>query len=68
MNAQNEHASGSADKLEILKRLAMGTIRQQGNRFIKELLRANGIALGQNKEDFEHNLLEAIQDTPPAPG
>lgn len=40
----------------------MGIIRQQGNRFIKELLRVNGISIGNNKEDFENNLLAAIEE------
>jgi hypothetical protein len=44
-----------------LKRLAAGIIRVQGNRFIKELLRAKGIRIGANKDDFEKNLSEAIQ-------
>jgi len=43
-----------------LRRLAAGIIRAQGNRFIKELLRAKGLRIGANKADFERNLTEAI--------
>ena len=43
-----------------LKRLTGGIIRVQGNRFIKELLRARGITIGRNKAEFEANLLAAI--------
>lgn len=48
---------GSAE----LKRLTAGLIRVQGNRFIKELLREKEIRIGTNKDDFEHNLTEAIE-------
>lgn len=34
----------------------------QGNRFIRELLRANGLPLGTNKEQFEAHLREALAD------
>jgi hypothetical protein len=44
-----------------LKRLAAGIIRTQGNRFIKELLRAKRIRIGVNKDDFERNLTDAIE-------
>lgn len=44
-----------------LKRLAAGIIRAQGNRFVKELLRAKQIRIGTNKDDFERNLSEAIE-------
>ena len=49
------------DEITDLKRLAAGIVRAQGNRFIKELLRAKGIRIGTNKEDFERNLTEAIE-------
>jgi hypothetical protein len=51
----------SPDQAADLKRLAAGIIRAQGNRFIKELLRAKGIRVGVNKDDFEHNLTDAIE-------
>ena len=44
-----------------LKRLAAGIIRDQGNRFIKELMRSKQITLGTNKTDFENNLTAAIE-------
>jgi hypothetical protein len=50
----------SRTEIADLKRLAAGIIRTQGNRFIKELLRANDVRLGTNKDDFERNLSEAI--------
>ena len=63
MAASNEAAQGSPTPRQIadLKRLAAGIIRAQGNRFIKELLRAKGIRIGNNKEDFEGNLTKAIE-------
>ena len=51
----------TADEVADLKRLAAGIIRDQGNRFIKELLRDKGIRIGVNKDDFERNLTEAIE-------
>jgi hypothetical protein len=51
----------SADSIEDLKRLAAGIIREQGNRFIKELLRAKDIRIGTNKAEFERNVVEAIE-------
>jgi hypothetical protein len=44
-----------------LKRLAQGIMRAQGNRFIKELLRAKNIRIGTNKDDFERGLTDAIE-------
>ena len=49
-----------AEEIEALERLAAGIIRAQKNRFIKELLRDQGIPIGRNKEDFERNLKSAI--------
>jgi hypothetical protein len=49
------------EEIADLKRLAAGIIREQGNRFIKELLRAKKIRIGVNKDDFESNLTEAIE-------
>ena len=54
-------APPSSDEIANLKRLAAGIIRAQGNRFIKELLRAKRIRIGVNKDDFERNLTEAIE-------
>jgi hypothetical protein len=45
-----------------LKRLAAGIIRVQGNRFIKDLLRAKGIPIGANKDEFQLRLAEAIEN------
>lgn len=36
----------TASKVDDLKRLAAGVIRAQGNRFIKEMMRANGVTGG----------------------
>ena len=51
----------SATEIATLKRLAAGIIRAQGNRFVKELLRAKKIRIGLNKDDFERHLTEAIE-------
>jgi len=51
----------TADEIRSLKRLAAGIIRAQGNRFIKELMRANEITLGTTKDDFERNVTAAIE-------
>jgi len=63
MSPSNADSQGLTTPNEIadLKRLAAGIIRAQGNRYIKELLRAKGIRIGANKDDFEHNLTEAIE-------
>jgi hypothetical protein len=47
---------------EKLRRLVALIVRAQGNRFVKELLRKRGIALGANKKDFEQNLKIAIDN------
>ncbi len=52
----------TAEEIQDLRRLAAGIIRTQGNRFIKELMRANDVTLGANKDDFERNLIAAIED------
>lgn len=59
----NEDPPGPPTKGEIaaLKRLAEGIIRDQGNRFIKELLRDKKIRIGDTKEDFLVNLNDAIE-------
>lgn len=51
----------SNGSIEDLKRLAAGIIREQGNRFIKELLRAKDIRIGTNKAEFERNVVDAIE-------
>ncbi|MCH9646668.1 MAG: hypothetical protein K0U98_00440 [Deltaproteobacteria bacterium] len=51
----------SPKEIKDLHRLAAGIIRTQGNRFIKELLRAKKIPIGSNKADFERNLKSAIE-------
>lgn len=51
----------SPKEIQDLHRLAAGIIRTQGNRFIKELLRAKEIPIGSNKADFERNLKAAIE-------
>jgi hypothetical protein len=51
----------SSAEIASLKRLAAGIIRAQGNRFIKELLRAKNIRIGTNKDDFERSLSDAIE-------
>ena len=40
--------------------LVRGIVRQQGNIFVRELLRSKGIPIGSKKDDFEAHLLEAI--------
>ena len=57
----NPEAPPTPAEIADLKRLAAGIIRAQGNRFIKELLRAKGIRIGANKDDFERNLNAAIE-------
>lgn len=51
------------DQIAALKRLTAGIIRDQGNRFIKELLRDNHIRIGTTKDDFEANLNAAIESS-----
>jgi len=43
-----------------MKEIVRPIILAQGNTFIKELLRDNGITIGATKADFEKNLFEAI--------
>lgn len=45
-----------------LKKTVQSIIIGQGNDFIKELLRDNGIKIGINKADFLRNMLEAIDE------
>ncbi|MDP2885123.1 MAG: hypothetical protein Q8P51_08915 [Ignavibacteria bacterium] len=54
-------AAPTESEIANLKRLAAGIIKSQGNRFVKELLRNKDIRIGENKNDFERNLTEAIQ-------
>lgn len=60
MEDDNSQVPPSPDEISALKRLAAGIIRDQGNRFIKELLRDKKIQMGTNKDDFERNLTNAI--------
>jgi hypothetical protein len=56
----NSSADGSREQL---KALIGQVILAQGNRFIKELLRnTSGVRIGITKADFEHNLMNAIDD------
>ena len=57
----NPQPPPTPNQIAALKQLAAGIIRIQGNRFIKELLRAKEIPIGVNKDDFERNLIEAIE-------
>lgn len=57
----NNDVPPSPEEVGTLKRLAAGIIRAQGNRFIKELMRDHDITLGANKDDFELNLMAAIE-------
>ena len=63
MSSENEDPQPPPTPAQIadLKRLAAGIIRAQGNRFIKELLRAKGIRIGATKDVFERYLTEAIE-------
>lgn len=61
-NVANAQTPPTQQEINDLKRLAAGIVRAQGNRFIKELMRDQGITLGANKNDFERNLSTAIED------
>jgi hypothetical protein len=64
MNASNgspAQAPPTPDEIANLQRLTAGIIRAQGNRFIKELLRAKNLPIGSTKGDFESNLNAAIE-------
>ena len=50
------------DDTDSLKLLALGIVRAQTNVYIKELLRDNGVRIGATKDDFERNMLEAIEN------
>ena len=52
----------SEDDKKSLKLLALGIVRAQTNVYIKELLRDNGVRIGATKDDFERNMLRAIDD------
>jgi hypothetical protein len=43
-----------------LRALVRSIVVAQGNLFIRELLRKNGLRIGVNKAEFEQNLIEAI--------
>lgn len=46
-----------------LKDVVRGIVLKQGNHFIKDLLRKNGIPIGSTKPDFEVNLNKAIDES-----
>ena len=54
-------APPSEQDIADLKRLVSGIVADQGNRFIKELLRDKGLPIGRNQADFERNLNDAIE-------
>lgn len=60
-DAANALVPPAPDEVSDLKRLVAGIVRTQGNRFIKELMRSKRIPLGTNKDDFERNLMAAIE-------
>jgi len=45
-----------------LKEIAKSIVLNQGNKYIKELLRQNSVKIGKNKSEFLENLLQGIQD------
>lgn len=45
-----------------LKEVAKRIVLNQGNKYIKELLRQNDVKIGKNKSEFLENLLQGIQD------
>jgi hypothetical protein len=47
---------------EQLKQIVRPVLRDQGNRFIKELLRNKGLPIGAKKDEFERNLAAAIDN------
>src|SRR4051812_34932800 len=63
MSPPDDVPAGPPTKAEIkdLKRLAAGIVTDQGNRFIKELLRDKKIRIGETKEDFRANLDAAFE-------
>jgi hypothetical protein len=50
----------SAKDRETIRALASTAVLAQGNIFIRELLRRKELPIGSTKEDFETNLLRAI--------
>ena len=51
-----------AEQKQDLKELALSIVRAQTNVYVKELLRDHGIRIGATKNDFDRNLLEAIDN------
>ncbi len=51
-----------SSQAEDLRDFVLGVVRAQGNIFIRELLRSRGVPIGANKQEFEANLREAIDD------
>jgi hypothetical protein len=60
--SQGEPTAPDPEERDALERLVKGIVVAQGNLFVKELLREQGIRIGTTKADFERNLLEAIGD------
>src|SRR5687767_10927182 len=50
-----------AERKELIA-LIRSIVVAQGNIFIRELLRRNGLRIGTNKEEFERNLINAIDN------
>jgi len=61
MTPADEKPQPTPTEIADLLRLASGIIRAQGNRFVKELLRGK-IRIGANKDEFERNLREGIEN------
>ena len=67
MASDSQRAVGSGKPMtnsdtEDLKSLALSVVRTQTNVFIKELLRDHNVRLGATKEDFDRNLVAAIDE------
>jgi hypothetical protein len=62
MNPSRTKPKPTPEEIAALKRLAAGIIRAQGNRFVKDLLRANQIRIGTTKDEFEANLNAAVEN------
>lgn len=45
-----------------LKEVAKKIVLSQGNKYIKELLRKNGVKIGKNKSEFLENLISGIEE------
>jgi len=52
----------AAEQKEDLKAFALSIVRGQTNVYVKELLREHGVRIGATKQDFDKNLIEAIDN------